>query len=46
VDYIRIVFRIPNSPPIRHHHFLQVVSEPSLAHLERFSFAANRADTF
>jgi hypothetical protein len=27
-------------------YFLQLVSEPSLAHLKRFSFIANKADTF
>jgi hypothetical protein len=26
--------------------FLQVVSEPGLAHLKRFSFTAKRADAF
>jgi hypothetical protein len=33
-------------PHIRRHHFLQLVSKPSLAHLKRFSFTAKRADGF
>jgi hypothetical protein len=40
------VFRSSNSPPLSRHCFLQVVSEPGLAHLKRFIFTTNRADTF
>jgi hypothetical protein len=31
---LEIVFRSPNSPPLRHRRFLQVVSKPGLAHLK------------
>ena len=43
---LETVFRSPNSPPLRRHRFLQLVSEPGLAHLKRFSLTANRADAF
>jgi hypothetical protein len=35
---LEIGFRSPNSPPLKRHHFLQVVSKLGLAHLKRFSF--------
>jgi hypothetical protein len=46
VAHISEIFRSPNSPPLRRPCSFQLVSEPALAHLERFVFTANRADTF
>jgi hypothetical protein len=46
VAYISKNFRSPSPPPLWRLCSFQLVSEPNLAHLECFSFTANRADAF